>query len=95
MKYYLGIESSTTNCSVSLFNENELLASLETNSGYSHLEKLAVHTKTIIEEVGVTVDELSGIGIGVGPGSYTGLRIGVSFVKGLALSSDIPIVSFT
>lgn len=93
--YYLGIETSTTNCSVSLFKGNELLANKETNSGYSHIENLAVDTKAILVESAIGVSDLSGIGVGVGPGSYTGLRIGVSFVKGLALSSQIPIVSFT
>ncbi len=92
---FLGIETSTTNCSVGLFRDDTLVDKLEEDNGYSHSEKLGVFVKDLLENNKVEVVDLSAIGVGVGPGSYTGLRIGVSFVKGLGFAHNIPIIKFT
>lgn len=93
--FFLGVETSTTNCSVALIKDEELIDSIEYNNGYSHSEKLAVSVESILNKNKLGVQDLSAIGVGVGPGSYTGLRIGVSFVKGLAFAHQLPVVSFT
>ena len=61
--------------------------------GYSHAERLHVFIDEIIKEVGITFQELSAIAVSQGPGSYTGLRIGVSAAKGLCFALDIPLIA--
>ena len=61
--------------------------------GYSHAERLHVFIEEIIKEVGITFKELSAIAVSQGPGSYTGLRIGVSAAKGLAYALNIPLIA--
>lgn len=61
--------------------------------GYSHAEKLHVFIEDILKEAGITVRDLKAIAISKGPGSYTGLRIGVSAAKGLCYALQIPLIS--
>lgn len=61
--------------------------------GYSHAEKLHVFIEEILKETGITVQDLKAIAISKGPGSYTGLRIGVSTAKGLCYALGIPLIS--
>lgn len=61
--------------------------------GYSHAERLHVFIEEIIKEAGITFKELSAIAVSQGPGSYTGLRIGVSAAKGLAYALNIPLIA--
>ena len=90
----LNIETATKNCSVSLSIDGELIALKEVNDGgYSHAENLHVFIEEILKENKVKAQELSAIAIGKGPGSYTGLRIGVSSAKGMAYALDIPLIS--
>ena len=93
--FFLGIETSTTNCSVGLFKGDQLIDILEEGNGYSHSEKLGIFTKELLNRNAISISDICAIAIGVGPGSYTGLRIGVSFVKGLAFVHKIPIIKFT
>ena len=93
MALILNIESSTTVCSVSLSQDGDLLAMREVNDGYSHAEKLAVFVQEVIDESGVTTKELDAVAVSRGPGSYTGLRIGVSLAKGISYASDVPLIS--
>ena len=96
MALILNIETSSTNCSVSLSNDEEILVLKEFNDpGYSHAEKLHVFIKTIIEAAGVSKNSIDAIAISKGPGSYTGLRIGVSTAKGLSFSLDKPLISIS
>jgi tRNA threonylcarbamoyladenosine biosynthesis protein TsaB len=93
MMQLLAVETSSTNCSVALFNNAELVDCLEINDGYSHAENLAVLTDRLLDTNGSSFSELTHLAVGIGPGSYTGLRIGVSFIKGLAYSLQLPVIS--
>ena len=94
MSLILNIETATKNCSVSLAKDGELLALKEVNNGqYSHGENLHVFIEAVFSEVSSTMSELDAIAVSKGPGSYTGLRIGVSTAKGLCYSLDKPLVS--
>lgn len=94
MAIILNLETATTNCSVSISKNGKLLVLKEYNSeGYSHSEKLHVFIKEAIEEASLRMSDISAIAVSKGPGSYTGLRIGVSAAKGLCFSLDIPLIS--
>lgn len=94
MSYILNIETATTNCSVSLSKEGEILVLKEDyNTNYSHAESLHVFIDEVIKEAGIKLSQLNAIAVSKGPGSYTGLRIGVSAAKGLCFSLDIPLIS--
>lgn len=94
MALILNIETSTKNCSVSLSEKGEVIAIKELNDGnYSHAEKLHVFIEDILKESNKQFSELSAIAVSKGPGSYTGLRIGVSAAKGLCFVLDIPLIS--
>lgn len=90
----LCIETATTNCSVALEREGQLIALKEDySSKYSHAERLHSFIDTILKENSLTPNDLTAIAVSKGPGSYTGLRIGVSAAKGLCFSLDIPLIS--
>jgi len=90
----LSIETATTNCSVSLSKNGETLLLKEDNSNnYSHAERLHVFIDETLREANIERSELEAIAVSKGPGSYTGLRIGVSAAKGLCYALDIPLIS--
>jgi len=92
--HILNIETATKNCSVALAKEGETLVYKEiAEEGYSHAERLHVFIEEIIKEAGITFQDLSAVAVSQGPGSYTGLRIGVSAAKGLCFALDIPLIS--
>lgn len=94
MAIILNIETATTNCSVSLSKDGETLVLKEDNSaGYSHAETLHVFIKTVFEEAKINASDIDAIAVSKGPGSYTGLRIGVSSAKGLCYALDKPLIS--
>lgn len=94
MANILCIETSTTNCSVAIASETGLVAIKEDYSNnYSHAEKLHVFIGEILKEQKMAPKDLDAVAISKGPGSYTGLRIGVSAAKGLCFSLDIPLIS--
>ena len=94
LHYILNIETATKNCSVSLAQNGATIALRETaEQGYSHAEKLHVFIDEIISETGILFNNLSAVAVSHGPGSYTGLRIGVSTAKGLCYALNIPLIS--
>ena len=94
MSRILCLETATTNCSVALSNAGSVIAFREDNSpGYSHSEKLHVFIEEVLQEAEVSKDQLDAIAVSMGPGSYTGLRIGVSAAKGLCFAVDIPLIA--
>lgn len=94
MSYILNIETATKNCSVALAKEGKTILCKEiAEEGYSHAERLHVFIEEIIKEAGITFQDLSAIAVSQGPGSYTGLRIGVSAAKGLCFALDIPLIA--
>ena len=94
MSYILNIETATKNCSVALAKEGKTIFCKEiAEEGYSHAERLHVFIEEIIKEVGITFQDLIAIAVSQGPGSYTGLRIGVSAAKGFCYALDIPLIA--
>ncbi|MDI1318215.1 tRNA (adenosine(37)-N6)-threonylcarbamoyltransferase complex dimerization subunit type 1 TsaB [Flavobacterium sp.] len=94
MTYILNIETATKNCSVSLAKNGETILRKEiAEQGYSHAEKLHVFIEEILKESRVRASDLKAIAVSKGPGSYTGLRIGVSTAKGLCYALEIPLIS--
>ncbi|WP_036382524.1 tRNA (adenosine(37)-N6)-threonylcarbamoyltransferase complex dimerization subunit type 1 TsaB [Muricauda sp. MAR_2010_75] len=94
MAIILNLETATTNCSVSISKGNEVIFLKENNAvSYSHSEQLHVFIKEALDEVSLSFSDLNAIAISKGPGSYTGLRIGVSAAKGLCFSLDLPLIS--
>jgi tRNA threonylcarbamoyladenosine biosynthesis protein TsaB len=94
MSYILNIETATKNCSVALSKNGVTIICKETAElGYSHAEKLHVFIDEIIKEAQITFQDLSAVAVSQGPGSYTGLRIGVSAAKGLCYSLGIPLIA--
>ena len=94
MGYILNIETATKNCSVGLAKEGEIILCKEiAEEGYSHAERLHVFIEEIIKEAGISLSDLSAIAVSQGPGSYTGLRIGVSAAKGLCFALEIPLIA--
>lgn len=94
MSTILCIETASTNCSVAIGVNGKLLALKEDyDSNYSHAERLHIFIKEILSENKLELSDLDAIAVSKGPGSYTGLRIGVSAAKGLCFSLDIPLIS--
>ncbi len=94
MALILNIETATKNCSVSLAENGNLLFVKELNEGgYSHAEKLHQFIKEVLESANITPQKLDAIAVSKGPGSYTGLRIGVSSAKGLCFAVNKPLIS--
>ena len=94
MALFLLIETATKSCSVSLSSENKIIACKEEiNEQYSHAEKLTVFITELCKTQDFTIKDLDAVAVSKGPGSYTGLRIGVSTAKGLCYALDIPLIS--
>lgn len=94
MPYILNIETATKNCSVALAKGGKTILCKEiAEEGYSHAERLHVFIEEIIKEAQITFQDLSAIAVSQGPGSYTGLRIGVSAAKGLCFALDIRLIA--
>jgi len=94
LSYILNIETATKNCSVALAKDGKTILCKEiAQEGYSHAERLHVFIEEIIKEVGITFQDIVAIAVSQGPGSYTGLRIGVSAAKGLCYALGIPLIA--
>jgi tRNA threonylcarbamoyladenosine biosynthesis protein TsaB len=92
--FILNIETATKNCSVALSKNGETIALREiAEEGFSHAEKLHVFIEEIISESAISFQDLTAIAVSQGPGSYTGLRIGVSSAKGLCYALNIPLIA--
>lgn len=94
MTYILNLETATKNCSVSISqNGKTILCKEMAEAGYSHAEKLHVFIEESLKESKLSFNDLSAIAVSQGPGSYTGLRVGVSAAKGLCFALNLPLIS--
>jgi len=89
----LCIETSLDYCSVSMIEDGKVIGSESINIKKSHSEFILILIKNLLKRVKISLNELSAIAVNKGPGSYTGLRIGVSTAKGLCFSLDLPLLS--
>lgn len=96
MSIILNIETATKNCSVSIAKAGKILAIKELNDGnYSHGENLHLFIEAILKEAKLSFIDIDAVAVSKGPGSYTGLRIGVSSAKGLCFSLDKPLIAIS
>ena len=93
MSLILCIETGTDICSVGIARDGELMSLRESDQGRDHAKQVAVFVDELLRETGGKPDELDAVAVGMGPGSYTGLRIGVSFAKGLCYGLNIPLLA--
>lgn len=89
----LSIETSGPVCSVSLHDNGTLIQLKETTENHKHAEMLAPFIQDILRDRKLKVSDLSAIAVSEGPGSYTGLRIGISLAKGMCYASGIPLIA--
>ena len=94
MSYLLHLETATTNCSVALSQNGNLLHCIENNEAdFRHSDHLHLFIEQLLKKAQIEVKQLSGVAVSMGPGSFTGLRIGVSSAKGLCYANDIPLIA--
>lgn len=93
MAQILNIETSTEVCSVTIALNGQLLFKKESTDGLNHSKVLTVFIEQLLNENNLTAKSLDAVAVSKGPGSYTGLRIGVSVAKGLCYGLDIPLIS--
>jgi len=92
--YILHLETATKVCSVALSNNGNMVSCKETMAeGFIHSESLTLFIEKVMAEANVSLSALSAISVSSGPGSYTGLRIGLSTAKGLCFALKIPLIS--
>lgn len=89
---YLGIETSSAVSSVAVIDEQRLIGELTVQAGLTHSEQLVPHIELLLEQSGVKKSDLKGIALSIGPGSFTGLRIGMGTAKALAYALKIPLL---
>ena len=89
----LQIETATTSCSVALAHDGQVLAFKEINARNIHAEVITVYIDEILAQTNTTYAGLDAVAVSCGPGSYTGLRIGVSTAKGLCFALDKPLIA--
>lgn len=95
MAIILNIETSTEVCSVALSNEGRVISFREDDKEKLHASRLTPFIEEVLTEAGVKIQDLSAICVSEGPGSYTGLRIGVSVAKGLCFGLNIPLMAIS
>ncbi len=93
MATILCIETGTDICSVGIARDGEIVSMLESAEGRDHARKVGVFVDELLHSTGITPDEIDAVAVGKGPGSYTGLRIGVSFAKGLCYGLQKPLIA--
>jgi len=88
----LGLETATDRLGLALAREEHLLGELYLDVGRRHTEQLVLGLDALSAHVGTPVRSLTAIAVSIGPGSFTGLRIGLAFAKGLGLALEIPVI---
>ena len=91
-KYILAIETSSSICGAAVIHNNKVLSIEEKDVRRKHAELLPGLTKASLSNIKITLDDIDAIAISIGPGSFTGLRIGLGFSKGIAYAKNLPII---
>ncbi len=89
----LAIDTSATAASVCIAEENKIIGEFYINTALTHSQTLMPMTENLLTHTGTSVEELSAVAVNVGPGSFTGVRIGVAAAKGIAFAKDLPCVA--
>lgn len=89
----LCLETATPSCSVALVHDGEVLAFEEDPKGQNHSEKITLFIDSVMNKADVSYSQLDAVAVSMGPGSYTGLRIGVSTAKGLCYAAEKPLIA--
>lgn len=95
MALLLNIESSTEVCSVTLAQNGNVIQTLENLTGQNHAMLVTSYIQEIFSTQGIHMNQLDGVAVSGGPGSYTGLRIGVASAKGICYALGIPLIAIT
>ena len=93
MALILNIDTSTSVCSVALAKDGKVIAIKENNEGLNHSVLLGTYIHEVLQEHALEVQDLDAVAVSMGPGSYTGLRIGVSLAKGLCFGAGKPLIA--
>jgi tRNA threonylcarbamoyladenosine biosynthesis protein TsaB len=94
--FVLGIETSTKTGSVAVLSENGVIAQYSLNIEVTHSERLMSTVDRVLTDTGITVANIDAFAVSIGPGSFTGLRIGLATVKGLALATrNLPFAAYS
>ncbi|HCK66622.1 MAG TPA: tRNA (adenosine(37)-N6)-threonylcarbamoyltransferase complex dimerization subunit type 1 TsaB [Anaerolineae bacterium] len=88
----LAVDTSTTQVGLALYNENEVAAEMMWSSKQHHTSQLASAVSDLMKRCDVTMDKIEALGVAIGPGSFTSLRVGLSLVKGIAFARNIPVI---
>jgi len=89
----LAADTGTSINTVAVCDGDRLLAEIIVETGRAHSEKLLLTVDWVLQEAGLTLDDVDTLAIGIGPGSFTGLRVGAATWKGLAFARDLPLVA--
>lgn len=90
---FLHIETATEICSVALTEGDQVLSICETDDGNSHSKNLLPFIDQALKDAGRQLQDIHGVVVSIGPGSYTGLRIGVSTAKSIAYAQEVPVIT--
>lgn len=93
MATIINIETSSRICSVAISSEGEILYQLEDLEGQNHATRLAPFIEKCLDELARRELKADAVAVSIGPGSYTGLRIGLSLAKGLCMALDVPLIA--
>lgn len=93
MALILNIDTSTSVCSVALAKDGQIIGLKENNEGSNHSLLLGTYIDELLKETGTEISQVDAVAVSIGPGSYTGLRIGVSMAKGLCFGAGKPVIA--
>jgi tRNA threonylcarbamoyladenosine biosynthesis protein TsaB len=88
----LAVDTSTTQIGISLYDGVQVMAEMQWRSQHHHTVELAPAVSDLVARTGLTIAEIQALGVALGPGSFTSLRVGLAFVKGLSLARHIPVI---
>ena len=89
----LCLETATPSCSVALVHNGEVFACEEDTKGQNHSEKITLFIDSVMKKANISYNDLDAVAVSMGPGSYTGLRIGVSTAKGICYAVSKPLIA--